>query len=258
MNAAAQATPAIDRASPEPFYLQLGRFISEAIERGEFTAGDRLPGESELCRRYDLARSTVRETLRLLEERKLIRLVPRRGAFVAGPGESGWVLQGPEGFFEAETGQNQRKVETAVLEAKRKTLPDAPHQALGLKSGENGFVLRRLRRLDGKLALYSVNYLPADLGEAVAASPALEPDGSLNRALAEAGHRIIGARRSVEAVAAPAAVAKLLEVSAGAPLLLVTSLSWAKGGRKVDYYQSWVRSEIVKVSVEAHATGEQD
>lgn len=258
MNAVAQASPAIDRASPEPFYLQLGRFISEAIERGEFTAGDRLPGESELCRRYDLARSTVRETLRLLEERKLIRLVPRRGAFVAGPGESGWVLQGAEGFFEAEAGQNQRKVETVVLEARLKPLPDAPQQALGLKPGEQGFVLRRLRRLDGKLALYSVNYLQAELAEAVAGSGALEPDGSLNHALAEAGHRITGARRSVEAVAAPAAVARLLEVPSGAPLLLVTSLSWARGGRMVDYYQSWVRSDIVKVSVEARAAGEPD
>ncbi len=56
----------IDRLSPEPYYLQLGRIVEEAIDKGEYTLGQRLPAESELCRRYDLARSTVRETLRAL------------------------------------------------------------------------------------------------------------------------------------------------------------------------------------------------
>lgn len=244
----------IDRASPEPFYLQLSRLVEEAIDNGEFAVGERLPGESELCRRYDLARSTVRETLRTLEDRKRIKVVPRRGAFVADPGQSGWVLQVAEGFFEGETDHNQRKVDTRVLEAKLKSLPEAPANALQLAKGEKGFVLRRLRRLDGRLALYSENYLLPELEKSVRGSSAMEANGSLNLVLSKAGYRIFGARRSLEAVSAPAHVAKLLVVPEGTPLMLVTSVSWTKDGRVFDYYNSWVRTDVVKITVEASAS----
>ena len=243
----------IDRASPEPFYLQLTRLIEDAIDGGEYTAGMRLPGESELCRRYDLARSTVRETLRTLADRGRIKMVPRRGAFVIDPGKSGWVLQVAAGFFESEADDLGRQVETRVLEAKLKPLPEAPAAALHLKKGEPGFLLRRLRKLDGKLALYSINYLLPELEKVVIGSSALQPQGSLNRVMQEAGYRIFGARRSVEAVAAPPDVARLLNVTVGAPLLLVNSVSWTKDGTVFDHYQSWVRSDVVKITVEASA-----
>ncbi len=248
----------IDRVSPEPFYLQLTRLIEAAIDSGEYAAGERLPSESELCRRFDLARSTVRETLRTLEDRRRIRMVPRRGAFVIDPDHSGWVLQVAAGFFEGEVDHKQRQVETRVLEASLTPLPDEPAAALRLKPGENGFLLRRLRRLDGRLALYSINYLLPELAEIVRASSAMEPTGSLNRVLREAGYRISGARRSIEAVAAPAPVAMLLEVPIGSPLLLVTSVSWRKGGLVFDYYTSWVRSDVVKITVEASASSDRE
>jgi len=248
----------IDRTSPVPFYLQLTRLVEDAIDKGEFAVGEQLPTESELCRRYDLARSTVRETLRTLEDRKRIRVVPRRGAFVIDPDQSGWVLQVPAGFFEGEVDHNQRKVETQVLEAKLKTFPIEPANALHLKKGEQGFLLRRLRRLDGKLALYSINYLLPELEKVVRGSSAMKPQGSLNRVLHDAGYRIYGARRSVEAVPAPADVAKLLDVAAGSPLLLITSVSWTNGGRIFDFYTSWVRSDVVKINVEAKASVDQD
>lgn len=248
----------IDRTSPEPFYLQLTRFFEDAIDKGEFAGGEQLPTESELCRRYDLARSTVRETLRTLENRKRIRVVPRRGAFVMDPDQSGWVLQVAAGFFEGEVDLNRRKVETKVLEAKRKTFPEGPATALLLKKGEHGFLLRRLRRLDDKLALYSINYLLPELETVVRGSSVMEPHGSLNRVLDEAGYRVYGARRSVEAVSAPNDVAKLLEVAPGSPLLLITSVSWEKGGKIFDYYTSWVRSDVVKISVEAKASVDQE
>ena len=248
----------IDRTSPEPFYLQLTKLVEDAIDKGEFAVGERLPTESELCRRYDLARSTVRETLRTLEDRRRIKVVPRRGAFVVDPEQSGWVLQVAAGFFEGEVDHNQRKVETQVLEAELRPFAEGPANALHMKKGEQGFFLRRLRRLDGKLALYSINYLLPELETVVRGSSVMAPHGSLNRVLHEAGYRVYGARRSVEAVPAPVDVAKLLAVTPGSPLLLITSVSWRKGGKIFDYYTSWVRSDVVKISVEAKASVDQE
>jgi GntR family transcriptional regulator len=245
----------IDRISPEPFYLQLTKIVEEAIDKGEYSIGDRLPAESEFCRRYDLARSTVRETLRTLETKGRIKMVPRRGAFVIDPEQSGWVLQVAAGFFEGEVDYNKRKVETQVLEARLTTFAGSPAEALHLANGEQGFLLRRSRRLDGRVALYSVNYLLPELEHVVLNSDVMQPQGSLNRVLRQSGHIIFGAHRSVEAVYASPEIASILEVPPGFPLLLVTSVSWGQDRRPFDYYTSWVRTDVVKVTVEAGAVG---
>lgn len=243
----------IDRTSEVPYYLQLSRMVEQAIDAGRFRPGDRLPGETELCTDYSLARSTVRETLRRLSDKGLIKLVPRRGAFVAEQADPGWRLQGTQGFFEVEVDQHH-SVETRVLEATRCILPDAAAEMLELPAGSPGFKLARVRSLDGTLALYSVNYLLPEIEGVLRASEVLGGVGSLNRTLQSAGYGTQRARRTVEAVAADAAVALLLEVARGQPVLLVTSVSWDRAGRPFDYYTSWLRNDVVKVTVEAQAT----
>jgi GntR family transcriptional regulator len=256
---APQAAPAgIDRSSPEPYYLQLSHLMEQAIDRGDYGPGDRLPSESELCRDYDLARSTVRETLRYLADQGRIKMVPRRGAFVAEQTGSGWLLQVAQGFFEAEVDQQHRLVETRVLEAQKCFLPDAAAAAMGLDGDATGFKLARVRRLDGQLALYSVNYLLPEIESALRSSDVLSGGGSLNRTLQSAGYEVFRARRGVEAVAATEELSALLEVPVGAPLLLVTSVSWGRDGKPFDFYTSWLRTDVVKVAVEAQAALDND
>ncbi len=48
-------------------------------------------------------------------------------------------------------------------------------------------------------------------------------------------------------------LAKLLEVPVKSPLLLVTSVSWGKDQRPFDYYTSWVKTDVVPITVEAQA-----
>lgn len=131
----------IDRSSAEPFYLQLGRHLSEMISSGHYASGGRLPSESELCRQFDLSRSTVRESLRALENDGKIRLVQRRGAFVLGDKHPDWMLQSSEGFSENETTRNNRTVNTKVLSVKRGKLPQDACKALQLPEGSAGVIL---------------------------------------------------------------------------------------------------------------------
>jgi GntR family transcriptional regulator len=250
----APATAAtIDRASEVPYYLQLSALLKQAINAGTYGPGDRIPGETELCTDYGLARSTVRETLRHLADQGCIKLVPRRGAFVLEQVDPGWRLQGTQGFFEVEVDQHH-SVETRVLDASRCVLPEDAAEALELPAGATGFRLARVRSLDGKLALYSVNYLLPEVEGPLRASQVIGGVGSLNRTLQSAGHETFRARRTVQAVAADPTVAVLLGIEPGEPLLLVTSVSWDRSNRPFDYYTSWLRNDVVKVTVEAQAS----
>jgi GntR family transcriptional regulator len=202
---------------------------------------------------YSLARSTVRETLRHLADKGRIKLVPHRGAFVVKQTDPGWRLQVTQGFFEVDVHQH-RSVETRVLEATRGVLSEAAAAELEVENGTQGFKLARVRRLDGKLVLFSVNYLLPEIEDVVRASDVITSGGSLNRALQSAGYEIFRARRSVEARQASPEIATLLEVAVDHPLLLVTSVSWDRRNKPFDFYTSWLRSDVVRVTVEAQAS----
>jgi DNA-binding GntR family transcriptional regulator len=73
---AAPHGPAV-RTLPE----QIADDLGEAIARGDFAGGERLL-EQAISERYGVSRGPVREALRLLAQRGMAVLYPRRGAFV--------------------------------------------------------------------------------------------------------------------------------------------------------------------------------
>lgn len=245
---------AIDRNSAVPYYAQLAEIIEGDIAEGRLAGGERIPSESELCRTYDLARSTVRAAFRILEQKQLIRLVPRRGAFVSHQNDNRWRLQVTQGFLETSSHSEGLLIATKVIDFSRQPLSDAAAQALGMPTGSKGFRLERLRSIDGQPAVHSVNWLPLAVGQALSGKPVLEGQASLNATLREAGHHIFQARREVAAVAAPAALAKLLEVPSGGAVLFVRSTSRDMDGGAFDYYESHVRTDMITISVDAQAS----
>jgi len=80
---------AVDRAASTAGATRhrLSEDVAEAIENGLIAdgprAGDRLPTEPELARRYGVSRTVVREAGRILVERGLVDIRPGRGMVVA-------------------------------------------------------------------------------------------------------------------------------------------------------------------------------
>lgn len=246
---------AIDRSSAEPYYLQLGRHLNQQISEGHYVTGDRLPSESELCRQFDLSRSTVRETLRHMESGGKVRLVSRRGAFVCGDRHPGWMLQFAGGFSDSEAAHENREIRSKVLSVRKEKLPPDACKALRVPAGSRGIVLERLRWVEGRLALFARNFLLSELAEVIGDGRQLNGDGSLNRCLRAAGWVESGSRRSLTATAATPALARHLKVKEGAPLLLVQSVMWDAESRPFDYYTSWLNTEIVDISIQVQASG---
>jgi GntR family transcriptional regulator len=212
-----------------------------------------VPAETELCRTYDLARSTVRETFRILDQQRLIRLVPRRGAFVNDTTDNRWMLQVTQGFLETQAHSPNAMIETTVIRADVEVLPPPAAVALELPEGASGVVLERVRQVNGVPAMHSTNWLPAHVGAVLVGRPVLEGRISLNATLRSAGLQIFSARREVTA---PADTARRPELTKSATVLRIRSLSRDAAGRPFDYYEFYVRSDVVTISVDAEAPGE--
>ena len=63
-------------------YLDIYRSLKEGITGREFDPDRRMPGESELCRRFKTARNTVRQALSLLQSEGLIEKRKCKGTFI--------------------------------------------------------------------------------------------------------------------------------------------------------------------------------
>ena len=74
-----------------PAYRVVAAELRQLVVGGEYEPGDRLPGEAELCERFAVSRSTVREAIRTLEAQHLVRTTrgTTGGTFVMSPDPEG-------------------------------------------------------------------------------------------------------------------------------------------------------------------------
>ncbi len=79
--------------SNEPLFLRVAGQIERFVAGNGLAPGDRLPGERELCELLGVSRASVREALRSLETRGVVRVRHGKGVFVAAPDEGERALQ---------------------------------------------------------------------------------------------------------------------------------------------------------------------
>jgi GntR family transcriptional regulator len=250
----------IDRSSYIPLYAQVRDAVRESIERGAAQPDDQLPSEPELCRLFDVSRTVVRQALVGLEYEGLVVRRKGRGTFVAQPkiGES--LFQELTGFYQdmARRGQTPTsKVLTQQVIPSSAKVADALH----LTPGAPVIHIDRVRLIADEPLVYVSTFLPQTL------FPSLVTTDLTNRSLyafleEQYGTVIARGRRKITAVVAGEYEAKLLEVSPGAPLIVLDSISYLDNGTPIEYYHALHRGdrsvfevELVRSEPARHADG---
>ena len=235
----------IDRSSPIPLYRQLEDSIRRDIERGTYGVGELLPSESEICARYDLSRSVVRQTLQNLAQAGIVRTERGRGSFVAEKKLSERFVQRTTGFYDDLTRMGLR-IDTRVLRQEIASVPSAAREFLDL---EEAVRIDRVRSVEGRVLAYVRTYISPER------CPGLErfdlANTSLYGLLREVyGLEVYGGWRTVEAVPADDEVAEHLEVEPGTPLLLLCSASRTEDGAPLEWFAAWHRADRTRFEVE--------
>ncbi|WP_433439565.1 GntR family transcriptional regulator [Nonomuraea sp. CA-141351] len=76
----------LDRDGPVPIYVQIADAIQEQIISGRLRAGEAVPSEAALEAAFGIARSTARNVVRELRERRLVHTVQSEGTYVGPAG----------------------------------------------------------------------------------------------------------------------------------------------------------------------------
>jgi GntR family transcriptional regulator len=223
--------------------------ISALIRGAGLEPGDRVPSETELAARFGVARGSVREVLKLLEQDGLLDVRHGRGRFVSGLGRLS--VSSPVTSFESVTEMVEGRglaLETRVLSVEQAAPTGAEATALELAPGDEVVRLRRLRLGDGELVLYSSNVFAASL-LAGRALDTVDFSGSLVEWLASAGRRPVSSAAHIRATVLPDDVAGRPETATGRAWLLVSELCIDGVGAPVLHSLDYHRGDIFSFQV---------
>jgi GntR family transcriptional regulator len=229
--------------------IQLRDEIRGLVARSELRPGERIPSETELTTQFGVARNTVREALKLLEQDGLVDVQHGRGRFVSPVAALGG--NRPITRFESVTellvGLGFTPT-THTLSAK--VGPASQQEASTLGIAEQAPVVRLERlRMSGDLALVlSVNAFRPDL---LRGEPLEEQDfsGSLHQWLAARHAAPVSSAAQISAVACPDALRDRPELEQVPAWLLTAERCIGEDGSAVLYSRDYHRGDIFSFHV---------
>jgi GntR family transcriptional regulator len=205
-------------------YKRLYHELRDALERGEFREGRRMPTEADLCRQYGVSRHTVRQAFQDLVSEGLVYRIPGRGTFATSLSEHGRYLRS------IGTVEDLMEWADTSVELLRPISIEENEEAAGLLGlpGPEVSVLVMRRYYDGLPFALTRVYLSPQLGAQLAENNVFSqsiPNATVIAAIEPLlEHPIAGASQDVTAEPVPADVASMIECSPGEPGLRVQRL----------------------------------
>lgn len=254
----ASATPHVAEGSKryarEPIaYQMLASELREAIERGDFTDGTRMPTEAELSAAHGLSRQTVRRALQELVAEGLIYRVRGRGTFATGLSPGHRYLRSFGSIEDLLAYSVDTTLET-IEPLARKADVDAAGR-LRLDSDDVMVALARRAHAETAFCVTRVAF-SVEIGTKVLEEGFLTRAGHITPLTAisvvdrVAPRPIAGAHQSVTAITIPGRVAALIDMVPDSPALRIDRLYYDTNGAPVELAISYFNPDRYSYRVE--------
>jgi GntR family transcriptional regulator len=215
-----------------PIYHRIQEHLRSDIAAGRFVDGDKLPSEAQLARTFRTTRGTVRHALSRLEYEGLIQREAGRGTFATPSRVQSRIDTRFYQSFEEQVSAQGAAISLRVIEFAQHSAPEGIAQVLRVLTGAQIHRLRRLRCVDGELVGYEDRWMLSELGRRVQPA-ALKTDSAIALVSAALRAPLGQIEVFVQASAATAEVAKILELRKGAPVLVRAHTFYDRNRRPV-------------------------
>ncbi|RLM27053.1 GntR family transcriptional regulator [Brenneria alni] len=212
-------------------YKFIAEQIRSRINSSEFRVSEALPSEKKLAVEFSVSRMTIRKAIEQLAAEGLLQRRHGSGTYVLQKNVQ-HEIHALNSFAEnmhriGRMGNNE------VIDFRIIPSPPAISRQLRLRTDEKIYFARRIRFVDGKPVQLEDSYLP------IAPFPDLSIkhlQGSKFAYIEDEKHiGIAGCYEAFSPILADSAVARLLKVNEGSPLLQMTSLAQTVDGDYIDF-----------------------
>ncbi len=237
-----------------PLYKRLKDYLYGEIEKGNLQPNQQIASERELCRRFDLSRTTVRQALAEAIAEGTFYRIQGKGTFVADPKRVEQQVSAITNFMDTIKSKGWRPG-MEVLEHKIIPADIEMAKILQVEAGEDVVFLRALGKGDAEPTGLYIIYLPYELGLSIIEEG--EEDRRkyglwiplLNHHAQKLGLDLAYADQGFEAVVARLNTAEILQVPEGAPILKVTSIAYTSRDIPVEFRRVYYRGEKYRFTI---------
>ncbi|MBI3748741.1 MAG: GntR family transcriptional regulator [Chloroflexi bacterium] len=218
--------------------LQLRAEVVQLIEQDGLKAGAQLPTEAELAARFGVARTTVREALKLLEQGGVIDVRHGLGRFVSALPELKRSITRLESVTEMMQSLGHT-VTNRVIDVRERGASNSEAAALGVAVNSPVINLERIRSQGDDVLIFSVDVLPRHLIDGQIDQIAWSE--SLLDLLEARGHRVSSAAAEIRAVSLPRRIASFVGEASRGPWLLMVHVNVSETGQPLIYSHDYYR-----------------
>ncbi len=245
----------LDASSPEPLYQQLKLMLKKEIAGGKLKPHDRLPSERELCKKYHLSRTTVRQTIGEAVNEGLLYRIHGKGTFVAQPKIDQGLVKITD--FKETMQLRGLKPSMKILNMEVVSADVALAGILNLDMDDEVLHLKLLGLADDQPMILSDVYLPSLLAreqveKLVETAGRGELFSMFIRYHQSTGNTPEVSHQTFEATVADDVTKGLLRVDKGAPLFLLTAIIYSREGKPIEYRSSYYRGDRYKFNIKRH------
>lgn len=228
--------------SPVPKYYQIYEELLEQIRSGKYKEHDRFPSDTELVKRYNVSRGTIREAIKLLFQQGYLVREQGKGTFVTYHK----IEQNPDkliGFTEL---MNKHNMEPSARVLEKEIVPASPHiaQLMQLKEREQIVRVLRVRYGDGQPLIIERSYFNYELFRPIFDYD-LDKNSIFELLYTHTSTRLGKATQKIEAITAGQSELRHLEIALGTPLLLIKRLIHTEEGTCFQYSEDVYRSDRI-------------
>jgi GntR family transcriptional regulator len=238
------------QSGPMPLWAQIAGRLRDAIAAGDFAAGDLLPGEADLSRRFEISRTTARSALDCLEnEGRIVRRAGKGSIVLSARVERPVNLLTS---FAEDMRARGLKASYATRSVRMLAAPRDVAAALRIEAGSAVLTIDRLFLADDRpIAAAKTRLAPALFKNVRPPSVAELDAGSLYAWIENhAGVRIASGSETIDAAPASPSLARRLGLAPSAPVLVSKRISRDAGGQPIEYVVMNYRADRYRLHVE--------
>ena len=228
----------LSRSSPEPLYRQLASHLESEISSGRLKPGHRLESETLLTKRFQVSRITLRQAVAELVRKQLLVRKQGKGTFVTAPAIR-HDLRRSHGLLGSLFAQ-AHGASARLLRYDLRVPPAEIRALLKTAANQTALALDRLYLIGGRPVALAQAWLVPEVGVLARTTAKLM---STEDMMHQVGIVIASSQVTMRAGLAGGMVARALEISPRAPVLILRRKTMGDDGRVKEVGSVWFCSD---------------
>ncbi|MFI8995701.1 GntR family transcriptional regulator [Streptomyces sp. NPDC053542] len=245
--------PTPSRDAGKPRYLQIADDLIQQIEEKVLPAGEQVPSEAELMKKYAASQGTVRKAIGELRTTGLVETRHGKGSYVkrrppvrrksSDRFRRSHRMAGKAAYL-AEAEQSGSKPTVSVLYVGPTDAPEEIAERLSVPTGTKVLSRRRLYFSDGIPTEEATSYLPWDIAQDIPELFEENPGGGgIYARLEEHGHVLKELTETLRVRLATKQEVAALSLSPGSPIIHLTRNAESEAGRVVEVCDTYMAAD---------------